>query len=124
MTAPKTVRVHRQALWAARFFAALGTLIILVEVARNWIGNHRIEGWVVAIGAAFGFIGFYLLDSTGALTAFGFLRDSTVQIIGVVRSGRRATDPIVPQVSVAPAPTDPAAPPQTPGPDTHVSGQG
>jgi hypothetical protein len=94
--------------WVAWLLAFLGVVIICAEVVRNWFFDHRIEAWVIAIGSAFGFIGFFLIDPNRALIAFGFLRDSTVQIVGVVRSGRRSTDPIVPQVVVTPAkPPDP-----------------
>lgn len=108
-----TVTTHHlkpQALWTARILAVVGVAIILTEVARNWFWDHRIEAWVIAIGSAFGFVGFYLLSPASALVAFGFLRDSTVQIITVVRSGRRASDPIVTQVTPAPPPLAPIAP--------------
>ena len=92
--------------WAARLFVTIGVVIVLGEVLRNWIQGHEIEGWVIAIGATFGFFGFYLMNPKGALGAYGFVVDSSVKIIGVVRSGRRSTDNIV---AVA-APPDAAVP--------------
>lgn len=92
--------------WAARLFVTIGVVTILGEIVRNYIWNHPIEPWVVAIGSGFGFFGYYLMDSTRAKDAFGFAVDNGVKIIGVVRSGRRSTDSVVAVTEV----TQPAAP--------------
>jgi len=97
--------------WAARLFVTIGVVTILGEVARNWIDNHPIEGWVVAIGAGFGFFGFYLMDAKRAKDAFGFAIDNgVVKIVGAVRGGRRSTDSIVAVTETV----KPAAPPDAP----------
>lgn len=92
--------------WAARLLVTIGVVTVLGEVVRNWIWNHPIEGWVVAIGSGFGFFGFYLMDATRAKDAFGFAVDNgVVKIVGAVRGGRRKTDPVIPVTEVTPAPT-------------------
>lgn len=99
---------HRN--YAAWLLDLLGVAIIMGEVFRNWFWGHQMEWWVVLVGATFGFVGFYLTNPPGAITAGTFIVDSGVKIIGVVRSGRRASDPVVPQV-VAPPMVKPEPPP-------------
>jgi hypothetical protein len=98
--------------WVGWLLATIGVVIILGEVVRNWLWNHPIEGWVIAIGAGCGFFGFYRVDSKRAKDAFGFAVDSGVKIIGIMRSGRRSTDVVIPVTAVAPAP--PSAVPDRP----------
>lgn len=103
--------------WVSWGLALVGVAIILGEIARNWLFGHRIEAWVVAIGCGFGFFGFYGMDSKRAKDAFGFAVDNSVKVIGVVRSGRRSTDAIVPQVEVVPEKAPEVGAP-------HASGEG
>lgn len=98
--------------WVSWGLALLGVAIILGEIVRNWMFGHRIEAWVVAIGCGFGFFGFYGMDSKRAKDAFGFAVDNSVKVIGVVRSGRRSTDPVVAVTETVPA--KPAAPEEVP----------
>lgn len=95
--------------WAARILASTGVVIVVGEVVRNWFWQHEIEGWVVAIGAALGFFGFYLMAPARAKDAYGFALDGFVKIVDTVRIGRRATDPVVAVTQVVPAPVDPPA---------------
>jgi hypothetical protein len=94
--------------WAARILVTIGIVTILGEVVRNWIWNHPIESWVVAIGSGFGFFGFYLMDAKSAKDAFAFAIDNgVVKVVDAVRLGRRKTDPVIPVVpvtAVTPAP--------------------
>ena len=77
---------------AAHFVAMIGGAIVLTEVARYWLYGHRMEGGIIAIGAAFGFVGSYMADRRGALEGGGFLVDSFARVIQVVRTGRRSSD--------------------------------
>lgn len=80
--------------WGARLFIALGLGVLGVELWRYWWLTLPI-GWPVFIGAALGFIGFYMLYPVGAKDGAGFLVQSTVTILGALPFvGRRATDAI------------------------------
>lgn len=72
--------------------AALGILVLLVELVRYWLTGHSIHGWPVAIGCIVGFVGFYGLDPKEARDGGAFIVSSAVSIIGTIRSGRRSTD--------------------------------
>lgn len=104
--------------WAARILVVIGIVTILGEVVRNWMWNHPIEAWVVAIGSGFGFFGFYLMDAKGAKDAFAFAVDNgVVKIVGAVRGGRRKTDPVIPVTEVTPVTSVP-----TPAPNAAALG--
>lgn len=81
--------------YAAPLLAGGAVVTIVTELLRYWIADHAIEPWVVIIASLFGFLGFYLINPAGAKDAFGFAVDQGVKIIGVARSGRRSTDPVV-----------------------------
>lgn len=83
--------------------AALGVLVLLVELLRYWFAGHEIHGWPVAIGCALAFVGFYGLDPASARDGGTFLVSSAVSILGTIRSGRRSTDV---RAVVTPAETD------------------
>jgi hypothetical protein len=94
--------------------AGVGILIMLAHLGLHvWQPvRYPLEAGVVAIAFIIGFVGAYLLDPKEAEDGGGFLVNSAVSIIGVVRSGRRATDPIVVQKAVEQAtePGDPVPP--------------
>lgn len=92
--------------YAAPLLAGGALATILTELLRYWIADHRPEWWVLSVAALFGFLGFYMINPAGAKDAFGFATDQAVKVIGVVRSGRRATDPVVAVTEVV-APVDP-----------------
>lgn len=94
--------------YAAVACIAIGVFPFLAEMYRYYVRNVPIRGGPMAIGALFGFVGFYLLDPKDSLTGGSFIVNSTVAIIGVIRGGRRATDPAV-------VVTKPIAPPDDQG---------
>ncbi len=96
--------------FAAHLIACGGGLIVAIELLRHWLIATPIEGVVVAIGFAVGFVGAYMADRKGALEGGSFLVDSTTRIIQVVRSGRRTTDSkVIVEPAVAPKPDTPPA---------------
>lgn len=99
--------------YAAPLLAAGALLTILTELLRYWIADHRPEWWVLSVAALFGFLGFYMINPAGAKDAFGFATDQAVKIIGVARSGRRATDPVIAIPQITPTVTDEADPSST-----------
>jgi hypothetical protein len=97
MTGVRVVTRHR---WASTIFgglfALIGTITLLVELARYWMTDHAIHAAPVCIGCLFGFVGFFLISPARAKEGAGVVVDSTVRIVGVVRGGRRSTDtPVV-----------------------------
>jgi hypothetical protein len=96
-TAVRAAAGHR---WSSTIsgalFALLGVITLLVELVRYWMAGHVIHAAPVCIGCLFGFTGFFILNPTRAKEGAGIVVDSTVRVIGVVRSGRRSTDtPVV-----------------------------
>lgn len=75
--------------------AVLGLSVLLVELVRYWTLNHPIHAWPVCIGCVIGFVGFFIVNPKEAKDGAQVVVDSTVRVIGVVRGGRRATDPKV-----------------------------
>lgn len=75
--------------------AVLGLAVLLVELVRYWTLNHPIHAWPVCIGCVIGFVGFFIVNPKEAKDGAQVVVDSTVRVIGVVRGGRRATDPKV-----------------------------
>lgn len=88
--------------YAPALLAGGALATILTELLRYWLGNHPPEWWVLSLAALLGFFGFYLLNPAAAKDAFGFATDQAVKVIGVVRSGRRSTDPVVAVTQVRP----------------------
>lgn len=78
--------------------AAIGVVVLLIELALNWIRNDPIEWMPVLIGVVIGFAGFSGLDYKKAHAVGDFIVDSALNIILVLRTGRRATDVVTVQV--------------------------
>ena len=105
--------------------AALGISIMLAALALHWWrpALYPVEWSVQCIGAAIAFAGFYAMDPTRAKDGGGFLVDAGTKIVAVIRTGKRASDPVV---TVTKADDEsPAPPPSNPvrfvtGPDDGV----
>lgn len=109
----------------------VGFFFMTGEVARLWAFDTPVHPWVLAIGAFFAFAGYFIREPTRALQGGAFVVNSTIGIVSVIRTGRRATDPLVqvpivtgetPQEFPAVKPGQPVAvdpvelpPPPTPG---------
>jgi hypothetical protein len=105
--------------------AALGVGIMLTGLALHWWKPdiHDLEWIPQLVGAVIAFVGFYAMDPDGALKGGGFIVEAGTKIIAVIRTGNRASDPVVtvtkevepsepPTVSVAlPAPAEPLSNP-------------
>lgn len=79
------------------FFAAIGTIVVLSEVAMHFVAEvssikYEMNHVVLLVGAILGFVGFFMLDRKGAEEGGGFLVNSATRIIGVIRTGRRSDD--------------------------------
>jgi hypothetical protein len=94
--------------------AFVGGAVLLTELAFHWRdpAGYPIGTWPLVIGLAISFVGAYLIDPKQAEDGGGFLVNSAVSIIGVVRGGRRATDPpvVMPPAVALPRATSDAAP--------------
>jgi len=90
--------------YAAVVLILFGITVIVVELVKYWTQGHSIHPTPVLIGCGFAFVGFFLLDPKESLTGGQFLVNSTVALVGVIRSGRRATDSTV--VVVPPEPEE------------------
>lgn len=90
--------------------AAVGISVMLTGIALHWWrpDRHTEVEWVPQlIGAAIAFAGFYAMDPRGAKDGGGFLIDAGTKIVGVIRTGKRATDPIVTVTKAVDAPRTP-----------------
>lgn len=98
-TTTTVVRAAVRHRWASTIsgaaFALLGVVTLLVELGRYWLLGHAIHAAPVCIGCLFGFIGFFILSPKRAVEGAQVVVGSTVSVIGVLRGGRRATDPKV-----------------------------
>jgi hypothetical protein len=94
--------------------AFVGGAVLLTELAFHWRdpAGYPIGTWPLVIGLAIAFVGAYLIDPKQAEDGGGFLVNSAVSIIGVVRGGRRASDPpvVVPPTAALPRAASDAAP--------------
>lgn len=92
--------------------AVVGILVMLTGMAFHyWRPDlYPIEWSVQLIGASLAFAGFYAMDSTRAKDGGNFLVDAGTKIIGVIRTGQRATDPVV-TVTKSVEPAVPLVPP-------------
>jgi hypothetical protein len=93
--------------------ATIGLVPILIEFAfyfrSSAHGQHYdVSPWVMLGGAVICFVGGFVIDSKKAESAGGFLVDSSVKVIGVIRSGRRSSDNVI---VAAPAAESVGAPP-------------
>lgn len=77
--------------------AAIGVLVMLTGLGLHWWrpDRHAIELIPQFIGAAIAFVGFYAMDPSRAKDGGGFLVDAGTKIVGVIRTGKRASDPVV-----------------------------
>lgn len=106
---------------AGLLLATIGIAIVLIELARNWLGfdptgPHMLP---LSIGAVFFVFGSYLCVPRTTKAAVTFIVDQSTRVIRVVRTGRRSTDmmaitdsgeikaPIVPAVTRVIPPTYP-----------------
>lgn len=98
----------------AHMVAAIGGVIVLIELLRHWLRGHEMEGGVIAVGCLFGFVGAYMVNPKGAMEGGGFVVDSAIKLSSVVFRlvpGRRAGDvTVVPVAAVVPAPEPPSVP--------------
>lgn len=90
----------------AHLVAAIGGLIVIVELLRHWLRGHEMEGGVIAVGCLFGFVGAYMVNPKGAMEGGGFVVDSAIKLGSVFRiGGRRSTDtPVVAPLAVTAPP--------------------
>lgn len=86
--------------YAAAFCLVVAFGMIGKELERYWFHDKPIAGIVIAISAVIGFLGAYMLNHDDTKDAASFVVNQGITIIGAIRGGRRATDPVV----VAPAP--------------------
>ncbi len=78
--------------------AALGIAVMLTGIGLHWWRpdiHHEVEWVPQLIGAAIAFAGFYAMDPSRAKDGGGFLVDAGTRIVGVIRTGQRASDPVV-----------------------------
>lgn len=81
-----------------RYFTALATLgviVLMVELCLNWFYQRPIEWMPVLIGMVIALAGFWGLDSRKAHAAGDFIADTAINVLAVLRTGRRATDGVV-----------------------------
>lgn len=91
--------------YAAVLFILIAFGMIGKELERYWFHDRAISGIVIAISAVIGFLGAYMLSHNDTKDAASFIVTNGIAIIGAIRGGRRATDPVV--VSRAPDPDEP-----------------
>lgn len=122
-----------------RTLAALGVLVIVVELLLYWLAPyllgtaHALTAAPVALGCLFGFVGFYMLDHAETIAGAKVLVTSAVQLADAIPrpgflkpGGRRANDPPVvaaPDVAGVAVPTT-SAPPRGLTPDPVVTEEG
>jgi hypothetical protein len=87
---------------------AAGLLIMAIEYALHVYGHfrgseYRIGMGPIGIGAVLTFIGWFWLNKKDALDGGRFIVDAFTNVVGVIRSGRRASDPVVAVTKTAPA---------------------
>ena len=74
--------------------------------------EYRVSLGALGIGAVFTFIGWFWLYRQDALVGGRFILDGVMGVLGVIRGGRRATDPpvLVPAVEPPHVPSEPPSP--------------
>lgn len=77
--------------------AVIGILVMLIGLGLHWWNpaEHRLEWIPQIVGASIAFAGFYGMDPTRAKDGGGFLVSAGTKIIAQIRTGDRATDPVV-----------------------------
>src|SRR5687767_6475491 len=77
--------------------ATVGIAVMLTGLLLHWWrpDRHELEWIPQLVGAAIAFAGFYAMDPKGAVGGGDFLVSAGTKIIGVVRTGSRASDPVV-----------------------------
>lgn len=86
--------------WVGYLLATIGLLGLLAEGGLHFFSffverDYELNHGVLVISMVIGFVGFYIIDPMKAEGGTGILTKTAVAVIGVVRSGRRATDPEV-----------------------------
>lgn len=101
---------------AGAVLSLLGVLTLVASVVHYFIDGHRPDWVILIIGATIGFVGFYLLDPKGAEAVEGTVTGTAVQILSVIRMGRRKSDTVVTTATTGPVVVTaiPAPPPVTP----------
>lgn len=84
--------------------AAVGVGVLLFQIGLYFYGalthiDYQVYRPVSYIAMMLGFVGFYMIQPKGALEGAGFIRDTVVAFIEVVRTGKRAGDAIAVQVT-------------------------
>lgn len=81
------MKIHRNTV--AHLIATLGGSIILTELMRHWLHAHHMEGNVILVGAAFGFVGAYMSDPRRVIRGGSFLVDAAARILAVMPGSHR-----------------------------------
>jgi hypothetical protein len=90
--------------WTGYLLASIGVFVLLFQVGLYFydvlVGvDYQLYRPVAYIAVMFGFVGFYMIQPKGALEGAGFLRDTVVAFISVVRTGKRAGDSVAVEVT-------------------------
>lgn len=90
--------------WTGYLLASIGVAILLFQVGLYFFGalthvEYQVYRPVSYIGTLLGFVGFYMINSKGALEGAMFIRESVVAFISVIRTGKRSGDAIAVEVT-------------------------
>lgn len=92
---------HKHRPWIGYLLAAIGVLGLLAEVGLRFLsfftagGDYELNSGVLLVSVIIGFVGFYIINPKGAEGGTSIITRTAVAVIGVIRGGRRATDPPV-----------------------------
>jgi hypothetical protein len=97
-----TIEQHQT---GAKVLATIGVLILVAGLVLHWWRPdvYRLEMLPIIIGSALAFAGFYAMDPAASKDGGGFFVDQSVKILGAIRLGRRASDPVVAVPASVPA---------------------
>ena len=103
-----TARAKERAGWGV-FLTGLAMMLAeyLLHIWSHFHGpEYRLSLGALGIGAVFTFIGWFWLYRQDALVGGKFILDGVLGVLGVIRSGRRATDAAVVVQAPPPIPPD------------------
>lgn len=105
--------------WAGYVLAAVGLGVLLFSIGLYFYGQltgteYHLSHPVLYVGMLIGFVGFYMINPTGAEAGTNILSRTVIGIISVVRTGKRAEDVKVEVTQTAETPivATPPKPPQ------------
>jgi hypothetical protein len=84
--------------------AGIGIMSLLIELERYWLYDHPIHPQPIIVGSILGFTGFFIISSDKTVQGAKVLIDGGIGFVAALRSGRRATDPVI----IPPVITEPA----------------